>query len=76
MARRTGAVERVANTAEPRPVTPIRPLAAAADAEFAFSMYEKQAKVCPRAVNGWFVRWRWTLDTISGCLFRPGVPKM
>ena len=24
-------------------------------------MYEKQAKIYPRAVSGWFARWRWTM---------------
>ncbi|MBE2242805.1 MAG: cytochrome c oxidase accessory protein CcoG [Burkholderiaceae bacterium] len=54
---------------EPRPVIPIRPVAAAADADFVVSMYEKQAKVYPRAVHGWFARWRWTMVWLTQGIF-------
>ena len=53
----------------PRPIIPIRPVAAAADADFAVSMYEKQAKIYPRAVHGWFARWRWTMVWITQGIF-------
>ncbi len=48
---------------------PIRPVAAAADADFVVSMYEKQAKVYPRAVHGWFARWRWTMVWLTQGIF-------
>jgi len=50
-------------------VIPIRPVAAAADADFVVSMYEKQAKVYPRAVHGWFARWRWTMVWLTQGIF-------
>ncbi len=53
----------------PRPTIPIRPVAAAADAEFVVSMYEKQAKIYPRAVHGWFARWRWTMVWLTQGVF-------
>ena len=42
-------------------VIPIRPVGAGKDEELTVSMYEKQAKIYPRAVSGWFARWRWTM---------------
>ena len=53
----------------PRSLVPNRPVAAAADADFVVSMYEKQAKIYPRAVHGWFARWRWTMVWITQGVF-------
>lgn len=39
-------------------VIPIRAIPAGADDALTVSMYEKQAKIYPRAVTGWFARWR------------------
>ncbi len=47
-------------------VVPILPLAQ--DAEFV-SMYERQPKIYPRSVRGWFARWRWTLVWLTQALF-------
>jgi cytochrome c oxidase accessory protein FixG len=33
------------------------------------SLYEKQAKVYPRAVSGWFATWRWTLVWLTQLVF-------
>jgi cytochrome c oxidase accessory protein FixG len=49
-------------------VIPIRALPAGAD-ELTVSMYEKQAKIYPRAVTGWFARWRWTMVWLTQALF-------
>ena len=32
-------------------------------------MYEKQAKIYPRAVHGWFARWRWTMVWLTQGVF-------
>jgi cytochrome c oxidase accessory protein FixG len=32
-------------------------------------MYEKQAKIYPRAVSGWFARWRWTMVWLTQAVF-------
>ncbi len=48
---------------------PIGAAAAAGDAEFRVSMYEKQAKIYPHAVHGWFARWRWTMVWITQGVF-------
>jgi len=50
-------------------VIPIRPAAAVADGELMVSMYEKQAKIYPRAVHGWFARWRWTMVWLTQGVF-------
>ena len=33
------------------------------------SLYEKQKKIYPRSVHGWFARWRWTLVWFTQILF-------
>ncbi|MCU0502875.1 MAG: 4Fe-4S binding protein, partial [Anaerolineae bacterium] len=33
------------------------------------SLYEVRKKIYPRAVSGWFARWRWTLVWITQILF-------
>ncbi len=33
------------------------------------SMYEKEAKIYPRAVTGWFARWRWTMVWLTQTVF-------
>ena len=47
--------------------------AAAADAEDAaagiVSLYQKQQRIHPRAVSGWFMRWRWALVWATQLLF-------
>jgi len=39
------------------------------DAVLTVSMYEKQAKIYPRAVTGWFARWRWTMVWLTQAVF-------
>jgi cytochrome c oxidase accessory protein FixG len=49
-----------------------RPPAAAAssaDETLTISLYEKQAKVYPRAVSGWFAGWRWTMVWLTQLVF-------
>ena len=53
-------------------VIPIRAVPSAAsdvDAALTVSMYEKQAKIYPRAVTGWFARWRWTMVWLTQAVF-------
>jgi cytochrome c oxidase accessory protein FixG len=55
-------------------VIPIQPVAAtaaagSADAEMLVSLYEARRKIYPRAVHGWFARWRWTLVWITQLVF-------
>ena len=50
-------------------VIPIRAVPADADAVLTVSMYEKQAKIYPRAVTGWFARWRWTMVWLTQAVF-------
>jgi len=56
----------------PPPAAPA-PLAEATAAEpLLVSMYEKQAKIYPRAVSGWFARWRWTMVWLTQAVFYGG----
>ncbi len=50
-------------------VIPIAAAAAAGDDGLTVSMYEKQAKIYPRAVTGWFARWRWTMVWLTQIVF-------
>ncbi|MBI5256332.1 MAG: cytochrome c oxidase accessory protein CcoG [Burkholderiales bacterium] len=43
--------------------------AADADAALRVSMYEKQVKIYPRAVTGWFAGWRWALVWLTQLVF-------
>ena len=33
------------------------------------SLYEKQRKIYPRSVHGWFARWRWGLVWLTQLVF-------
>ncbi|MCW7537779.1 cytochrome c oxidase accessory protein CcoG [Aquabacterium sp. A7-Y] len=50
---------------------PIRPVAAVAGEGGAqvVSLYEKQQKIYPRSVSGWFAAWRWALVWITQLVF-------
>lgn len=50
----------------PARVIPIMPVAAAPEL---VSLYEKQKKIYPRSVHGWFARWRWVLVWLTQLLF-------
>ena len=41
----------------------------AANDELLVSLYQKQAKIYPRAVTGVFARWRWTMVWITQLVF-------
>ncbi len=54
-----------ANSPRPRVIS-IRPLPKEGDTVW---LYEKQAKVYPRAVSGWFAAWRWSMVWITQLVF-------
>jgi cytochrome c oxidase accessory protein FixG len=61
---------RAVNGTGRRAVIPIAPLAPAAEDEPQFvSLYEKTAKIYPRAVSGAFARWRWALVWLTQLVF-------
>ncbi|MFN4352290.1 MAG: cytochrome c oxidase accessory protein CcoG [Hylemonella sp.] len=51
----------------PTRIIPIQPQAP--DPELMVSLYEKQKKIYPRAVSGWFARWRWTMVWLTQLVF-------
>ncbi len=57
------------------PITPVAPQPAAPGGkgegaqEASGWLYEKQAKIYPRSVTGWFARWRWALVWITQLVF-------
>ncbi len=55
--------------AAPSTVIPIVALPSAADDALLVSIYEKQAKIYPRSVSGWFARWRWTMVWLTQAVF-------
>lgn len=56
-----------------RRVIPIQPVAGHAGGHDAshqlVSLYEKQKKIHPRSVQGWFAKWRWVLVWLTQLLF-------
>ncbi len=50
-------------------VIPIVPAEAAAGGARTVSLFEKQKKIYPRSVRGWFARWRWVMVWITQALF-------
>ncbi len=57
------------NQPPPSLVIPIRKQAAEADQETMVSLYEKQIKIYPRAVSGWYARWRWGMVWLTQAVF-------
>jgi cytochrome c oxidase accessory protein FixG len=56
----------------PAAVLPLRgviPIHAVASSSATVSLYEKQKKIYPRSVHGWFARWRWALVWFTQILF-------
>ncbi|HET7795671.1 MAG TPA: cytochrome c oxidase accessory protein CcoG [Rhizobacter sp.] len=49
-----------------RPVIPIQPVPAEGDTVW---LFEKQAKIYPRSVSGYFARWRWVMVWITQLVF-------
>jgi cytochrome c oxidase accessory protein FixG len=45
------------------------PIAAVSTEPQLVSLYEKQKKIYPRSVHGWFARWRWALVWLTQLLF-------
>ena len=56
----------------PSTVIPIRSIPTNADEALTVSMYEKQAKIYPRAVTGLFARWRWIMVWLTQAVFYGG----
>jgi cytochrome c oxidase accessory protein FixG len=50
-------------------MTPSSPSAPTAPEPELVSLYQKQAKVYPRSVSGWFATWRWTMVWLTQLLF-------
>jgi cytochrome c oxidase accessory protein FixG len=50
-------------------VIPIVASPPATDDALMGSRYEKQAKIYPRSVSGWFARWRWTMVWLTQAVF-------
>jgi cytochrome c oxidase accessory protein FixG len=46
-----------------------RPIEVPGDQELAVSLYQKQAKIYPRAVSGLFARWRWIMVALTQAVF-------
>ena len=57
------------NQSTPSRVIPIQSQAFDPDQEVMASLYEKQAKIYPRAVSGWFARWRWIMVWLTQAVF-------
>jgi cytochrome c oxidase accessory protein FixG len=51
------------------PIVPVAANGASADTAQMISLYEKQQKIHPRAVHGWFAAWRWVLVWVTQALF-------
>jgi cytochrome c oxidase accessory protein FixG len=60
MTRQSGATARV---------IPIQPVPAAPGEAQVVSLYEKQRKIYPRSVTGWFARWRWVMVWLTQAVF-------
>jgi len=48
-------------------IIPIQPVAA--DGATTVSLYQKQAKIYPRSIKGWFASWRWAMVWLTQLLF-------
>lgn len=53
----------------PQKVIPIHPRPPAGTDTPLLSMYEKQVKIYPRTVSGWFARWRWIMVGLTQGVF-------
>lgn len=53
----------------PSRVIPIKPVAATAADGQLVSLYEKQKKIYPRSVSGWFAPWRWLMVALTQAVF-------
>lgn len=48
---------------------PIHPVPKASPTEELVSMYEKQIKIYPRSVGGWYANWRWVMVWLTQLVF-------
>lgn len=53
----------------PSKVIPIKPVAAGIGTDDALSQYQDQVKLYPRAVGGWYARWRWVMVWVTQLVF-------
>jgi cytochrome c oxidase accessory protein FixG len=51
------------------PIVPAAAGAAGSDTAEVVSLYQKQQKIYPRAVHGWFAAWRWALVWLTQLVF-------
>ena len=56
-------------TPPPQKVIPIHAVPAEPGDDQWFSAYEKQTRIYPRSVRGWFTRWRWVMVWITQIVF-------
>ncbi len=54
-------------------IIPIRPVTTEAVTEVALAQYQEQVKLYPRAVAGWYARWRWVMVWVTQLVFY-GIP--
>jgi cytochrome c oxidase accessory protein FixG len=57
------------NHPTPARVIPIRRQAHEPGQEVMVSLYEKQVKIYPRSVSGWYARWRWLMVWLTQAVF-------
>ncbi len=51
------------------PIVPVKAAGPQADTADLVSLYEKQHRIHPRAVHGWFAAWRWAMVGFTQALF-------
>jgi len=51
------------------PILPVKTATGQSDTAELVSLYEKQERIHPRAVHGWFAAWRWALVWFTQALF-------
>jgi cytochrome c oxidase accessory protein FixG len=59
----------MSSSAKVIPIVPAKAEAAGGDTGELVSLYEKQKKIYPRAVHGWFAAWRWALVWATQLVF-------
>jgi len=57
------------NQPNPSVVIPIRKQTPEPDQDIMVSLYEKQVKIYPRSVSGWYARWRWLMVWLTQAVF-------
>ena len=54
---------------QPSKVIPIKPVPAESDSGGFMGAYEKQVRIYPRSVKGWFANWRWVMVWVTQIVF-------